>query len=118
MENYKTESYQEPFRPSNKRPLPNATTVLVLGIISIPTSFCYGIIGIILGIIALVISKSDLKLHRENPEQYTGYENLNIGRICAIIGLSIGSMFFIFLILYITFVASIIIPAISAAAAS
>lgn len=118
MENYNTESYKESYYSNNKRPLPNATTVLVLGIIAIPTSFCYGIIGVILGIIALVISKSDLKLHRENPELYTGYENLNIGRICAIIGLSIGSLFFLFLILYITFVASVFIPIISAAAAS
>ena len=118
MENYQTESYQEPIRPSYKRPLPNATTVLVLGIISIPTSFCYGIIGIILGIIALVMAKSDLKLHQENPEAYTGYENLSAGRICAIIGLSIGSLVFLFFILYITFVASVFLPVISAAAAS
>lgn len=119
MDNYKTESFQsEPIRPNYRRQLPNATTVLVLGIISIPTSFCYGIIGIILGIIALVIAKKDLRLNRENPGVYDGIENLNAGRICAIVGLSIGSIFFLILIFYLIFMASILIPAFSAAAAS
>jgi len=119
MENYNPESYQnQPFRPNSRKQLPNATTVMVLGIISIPTSFCYGIIGIILGIIALVIAKKDLRLHRENPGEYDGYENLSAGRVCAIIGLSIGSIFFVFIIIYFIFMASLLIPAFSAAAAS
>ena len=119
MENYTTESYQnEPNRRPYRKPLPNATTVLVLGIISIPTSFCYGIVGIILGIIALVIAKKDLRLSKEFPGEYDGVENLNAGRICAIIGLSIGSLFFIIMVLYFIFVASLLIPAFSAAAAT
>ncbi|HEU4496977.1 MAG TPA: CCC motif membrane protein [Flavobacterium sp.] len=119
MENCNTESHQkEPARPFYRKPLPNATTVLVLGIISIPTSFCYGIIGIILGIIALAIAKKDVRLHRESPGEYDGYENLNAGRICAIIGLSIGSLFLVFIIFYLIFVASVLFPFFSAAAAS
>ena len=35
-----------------KQKLPNATAVLVLGIASILTCCCYGIIGLILGIVA------------------------------------------------------------------
>jgi M penetrans paralogue family 26 len=121
MENQSPESYKVQPQPQPyiyRKQLPNATTVMVLGIISIPTSFCYGIVGIILGIIALVIAKKDMQLHRENPGEYSGFENLNAGRICAIIGLSIGSLFFIVLILYFIFVASLLIPAFSAAAAS
>lgn len=121
MENQSPESYKVQPQPqpyTYRKQLPNATTVLVLGIISIPTSFCYGIIGIILGIVALVIAKKDMQLYRENPSEYQGYENLSAGRICAIIGLSIGSLFFIILILYFIFVASLLIPAFSAAAAS
>ena len=35
--------------------LPNATTSLVLGILSIVTCLCYGVIGLPLGIIAVVL---------------------------------------------------------------
>ena len=51
--------------------LPNATAVLVLGILSIVTCFCYGIIGIILGIVALILAKSATKLYVSSPGQYT-----------------------------------------------
>ena len=98
--------------------LPNATTVLVLGILSIVTCFCYGLIGIILGTIALIIAKNDLKLYRENPENYEGYSNLNTGRICAIIGVSIGSVILIVVIVYLSFLASVMIPIFQTAAAS
>ncbi|MCY1505503.1 hypothetical protein D3C87_67850 [compost metagenome] len=115
----KQESYRaEPYRQNYRKQLPNATTVLVLGITSVVTSFCYGIFGIILGIIALVIAKKDMQLYRENPQEYDGYQNLSAGRICAIIGLCIGSLFFIFIIFYFIFVASVLIPAFSAAAAT
>jgi hypothetical protein len=96
-----------------RRKLPNATTVLVLGIVSIVTSFCYGIIGVILGIIALVLAKKDMQLYRENPEQYDGYQDLNTGKICAIIGLCMGTLFFLFFIVYILAVAAFLIPAIT-----
>ena len=43
--------------------LPNSTAVLVLGIISIPTCFCYGIVGMICGIIALVMNGRATKLY-------------------------------------------------------
>ena len=91
---------------------------MVLGILSIVTCFCYGIIGVILGIIALVIAKKDLQLYRENPEVYDGYSNLNTGRICAIIGVSIGSVVLVIFIIYLTFIASVMIPIFQTAASS
>ncbi len=94
----------------NKKQLPNATAVMVLGIISIVTSFCYGVVGIILGIIALVLANKDMKLYRENPEEYDGFNNLNTGRICGIIGLSIGSVIFLLAIIYLVFIASVMLP--------
>ena len=94
----------------NKKQLPNATTVMVLGIISIVSSFCYGFVGIICGIIAIVLAKKDLKLYRENPEEYDGFNNLNTGRICGIIGLCIGSVIFILAIIYLVFIASFMLP--------
>jgi hypothetical protein len=102
----------------SKRPLPNATTVLVLGIVSIVTAFCYGIIGIVCGIIALVLAKKDMQMYKENPEEFDGYSNLNAGRICAIVGLSLGCLMFLIFIVYIIFFASVLFPIISSAAAA
>jgi hypothetical protein len=75
-----------------KRNLPNGTAVLILGILSIVTCCCYGIVGLILGIIALVLANKDLKLFKESPELYLNYKNLNIGRILGIIGIVLSSL--------------------------
>lgn len=67
--------------------LPNATAVLVLGILSVLTCWCYGIIGIVLSIVALFLAKKDITLYKETPEKFNNYSNLNTGRVLAIIGL-------------------------------
>ena len=82
--------------------LPNSTTVLVLGILSIVFSCWYfSIVGIILGILALVMAKRDLLLYYSNKSLYTlsSYNNLKAGRICAIIGLTVAVIFFIIFIM-------------------
>jgi cbb3-type cytochrome oxidase subunit 3 len=76
-----------------KRKLPNAIAVLVLGILSILTCWCYGIVGLILGVVALVLAAQDMKKYNENPELYTDVSNVNIGRILAIIGISLSTIF-------------------------
>jgi hypothetical protein len=81
-----------------KNKLPNATAVLVLGILSIITCCCYGIVGLVLGIVALVLAAKDMKLYLENPELYSNYGNLNIGRILAIIGVCLSTIYLIFTI--------------------
>ena len=78
-----------------KRNLPNGTAILVLGILSILTCCCYGFIGLTLGIVALVLAKKDLKLYQESPELYLNYQNLNIGKILAIIGVVLSSIYFV-----------------------
>jgi hypothetical protein len=78
-----------------KQKLPNATAVLVLGILSILTCCCWGVIGLILGIVALVLAKKDLALYSENREQYEGYSNINTGRILAIIGIVLSVIYLI-----------------------
>lgn len=83
--------------------LPNATAVLVLGILSILTCCCYGIVGIIFAIIALVLAKSDLVLYKESPEKYTNYQNLNVGRILSIIGLVLNILSIIYFIWILTY---------------
>jgi magnesium-transporting ATPase (P-type) len=82
--------------------LPNSRTVLVLGVLSIVFSIWYfSIVGIILSIFALVLANRDLTLYYPNKTQYTlsSYNNLKAGRVCAIIGLTVGILFFIFFIL-------------------
>src|SRR3954468_22652629 len=70
-------------------PVPNSTEVLVLGILTIVICWCYGIVSVILGIVALVLASEGEKKFRLNPNMYssTSYKNLRAGRTCAIVGL-------------------------------
>jgi hypothetical protein len=83
-----------------KQPIPNAVGTLVLGILSIVMCWCYGVVPLALAIIALAISQKSVQMYNENPELYEGYNNLKAGRIMAIIGLCLGSLFVVFLIIY------------------
>jgi hypothetical protein len=76
-----------------KQKLPNSTAILVLGILSILTCCCWGIIGLSLGIVAVILAKKDLILYYEKPEQYEGIANINTGRILAIIGIVLSSIY-------------------------
>lgn len=70
-----------------KHTLPNSTGILILGILSIITCCCYGIVGLVLGIVALVMAKKAANLYKEAPENYTGYSNVKAGKVLAIIGI-------------------------------
>jgi M penetrans paralogue family 26 len=90
-------------QPQVQQSLPNATTVLVLGILSIVVCF-------ITGIIALVMAKKDLALYEANPGLYSeaSYKNLKAGRICAIIGLVLqGIGILIYILLAVIFVSAV-----------
>lgn len=78
--------------------LPNATLILVLGIVSIVGCCFYGI-GIILAIVAIVLASKASKIYAENPDEYSGIQNVKIGKILAIIGL-IFSTFYLILIIW------------------
>lgn len=80
-----------------KQKLPNATAVLILGILSIPLCCCWGI-GLILGIVALVLAKKDLALYKASPELYSNYSALNTGRILAIVGIALSAISIIMMI--------------------
>lgn len=81
-------------------PLPNANAVLVLGILSIALCICYGVVGLILGIIALVLSSRCKAMYEAQPSAYTpsSYNNMNAGRICAIIGICLSAVYFLFVL--------------------
>ena len=86
--------------------IPNSTGVLVLGILSIVCCFCYGIIGLTLGIIALYMASKGKQLYFENSSRYdtSSYNNLKAGRVCAIIGTILSGLYLLFLIVYILFI--------------
>ena len=71
--------------------------VLILGILSILTCCCYGL-GLVLAIVALVLYKKDMVLYNANPQGYSNYSNLNIGRILAIIGIVLNVIYLIMLV--------------------
>lgn len=78
---------------SNQQQLPNATAVLVMGILSIV--MCG--IGVVLGIIGLVLANKDTKLYNASPDLYTSgsYSNLRTGKICSVIGVILSGLFII-----------------------
>ncbi len=86
------------FQQPPPRELPNSTAVLVLGIISIVGCFCYGIVGVTLGIISLILAGRATAIYNQNPAQYTvtSFKNMNAGKICGIIGLVISSLWMLF----------------------
>jgi ABC-type phosphate transport system permease subunit len=105
-------SFQETFHQPNdqsfwQQPLPNANTILALGIISILSCFWFCFIGLTLGIIALVMASKSNKLYLLNPNRYTAssYTNLKAGKICAIIGTCLSA---IYLLIITIFLASIV----------
>lgn len=77
--------------------LPNSTLILVFGIISIVSCCCYGA-GLIFGIIAIVMSKKATAQYLENPELYTGYQNVKTGKILSIIGIVISALYLAYVI--------------------
>lgn len=78
-------------RVLTKRDLPDGGGILTLGILSIVLA---GLIGLILGIIALSKSKRPLELYAEDPAAYTesSVSRVKSGRVCAIIGVSLSGV--------------------------
>lgn len=86
-----------------KRDLDNSTAILVLGILSLIFCWCYGAIGLILGIIAVVMGNTQRKKYLECPADYTesSFRNVNSGRTCGIIAICLSAFILIFWVLVI-----------------
>lgn len=106
--NLLTPNYNEPAT------LPNATPSLVLGIVSIVGAFCYGIVGIVCGVIGLVLANKDRKLYQASPEGYSSssYSTSNAGRICSLIGLILGAVILIVTVMWFVFFGATMMEAI------
>ena len=101
MENVIVENKSSEESQPSKIPIPNSSTILVLGICSIPSCMCFGIVGLILGIIGLALSGKARRLYKENPTLYTkgSRGNLIAGTICSIVGVSVSAFFLIYCII-------------------
>ena len=83
----------------NQIQLPNATTVLILGIASLVLCYCCGgILGMPLTIVGLFLAKKANKLYNEAPEKYNNYNNLKTGKIICIIGLILNILYFFYIV--------------------
>lgn len=89
---------QNNFESLENQKLPNATAVLVLGIMSIITCCCYGILSIILGGIGMYLAKKDTVVYAENPTSYSNYNNVKTGKILCIIGIVLGVLYLILML--------------------
>ncbi len=81
-----------------KQKLPNSTLILVFGILSIVTCCCYGILGLILGIVTMVLAKKATAIYAEDPELYSGFQNVKTGKILAIIGIVLSTLYLLMII--------------------
>lgn len=81
--------------------LPESTAILVLGILSLVGAFCYGIFGLILGIIAVAMASKPERLYRNEPGRYTSasYGNMRAGKICGIIGICLATAIILLVII-------------------
>ena len=99
--------YQQQVQQQAQSNLPNASTSMVLGILSLV--LC-GPIGLVLGIIAMSLSKKDKQLYDANPSLYTAasVSNLTTAKTCGLIGVILSSLVLLFFILYFIFVFAMI----------
>ncbi|MDA3820411.1 MAG: CCC motif membrane protein [Candidatus Delongbacteria bacterium] len=85
-----------------QQPLPNSGGILAMGIISLVLfCCCYGVISIVLAIIALILSSKAQREYMQNPDLYTysSYKNMRAGRVTAIIGLCLAAVIIIIMVI-------------------
>jgi hypothetical protein len=105
METINQNSESTPSAPVVQVPIPNSQGILILGIFSLVTTFCCAgilFVGLILGIIAVVMSSKAVETYERNPKAYTpgSFKNVNAGRICGIIGIAVNGAFILFGIIW------------------
>lgn len=84
--------------------LPNVTVILVLGIASIVLCWCYGILGLILSIIGIVLASNSKKTYLKDPENYSDYGTLKTAKVIAIVGLVLNLIVILLLVWFISLV--------------
>tara|TARA_R110002051_G_scaffold89239_1_gene157346 strand:- start:11 stop:343 length:333 start_codon:yes stop_codon:yes gene_type:complete len=82
--------------------LPNATLIIVLSIASIVLCCFYGLLGIILSIIAIILANKSIQQYNTNPQDYSNYSSIKTGKTIAIVGLVINILVLLFFIWFIS----------------
>ena len=81
-----------------KEKLPYSQSALILGVSSIITACCcWGIPGIVLGVIGLYNANKSMAIYDEDPGQFDGINNAQTGRTTSIIGIIFGLLVMIWL---------------------
>ena len=112
MENQEFSVKNDQSNVTKYQSLPGAQSSFILGILSVVFTLTTVIVGIILGIIAVVEANKAMKAYEINPSLYTKseYSNANVGKILGWISIGLGSALFLFIILIIIFAVSLAIP--------
>ncbi len=84
--------------------LPNVNIVIVMGIASIVLCWCYGILGLILAVVGLILANKATSTYKNNPELYSDYGTLKIGKVLLIVGIILNILFILFVIWIISIV--------------
>ena len=102
MENTPEQAASAPQQPTIQQSVPYSTSVLVLGILSIVGCWCWGLPGVVCGIIALVQAVKGKTEYTQNPNIYSqgSLKNLNAGRVCGIIGLCLSGIVLLTFLVY------------------
>jgi len=82
--------------------LSNTGVIIGLGIASILLCWCYGVLGLILSAIALILAGNTKKTYLQSPESYINYSSLKTGRIIAIVGLILNVLVLLLAIWFIS----------------
>ncbi|HEU4717432.1 MAG TPA: CCC motif membrane protein [Bacteroidia bacterium] len=82
------------------RELPNASSSLVMGILSIIGALCLGVPGIALGVIAMIMGGNAVKNAENNPGAFreSDIRNAKAGKVCALTGTLLGALILLFII--------------------
>lgn len=86
----------------NKKQLPNAVAVLILGICSILFG-CF-FVGIVCGIIGIAMSSKGKSMYQEKPNAYDNYGILNAGRVLSIIGTVLGAVYVVYYVIAVSII--------------
>lgn len=98
-----SEDFENSSLSENKK-LPHESAILVLGILSICSCIMWGIPGLIMGIISLVLYKKDKTVYSSDPMVYErSFKTASAGKTCAIIGVGLSTFFIVAIFLLFMF---------------
>ncbi|MCO5723976.1 CCC motif membrane protein [Robiginitalea marina] len=85
----------------SQEPLPGASTAMTMGILSIVGAVvCCGPFAAIFSIIGLSSAKKAETTYQQDPDRYSGYENVRTSRVLSYIGLALSLIMLVVVILY------------------